>query len=126
MDIAIRAGEGIGGTRRDAEFFLRENRAGSEAFFYRGKGPRDCHPGERVFFLENGLFHGYAVFHEYGWRRAQPGSGRSDGDAIVVRPPYVSIDPPLRPPDDFCRGRWPWRYIDRHPETARLLRNAGL
>ena len=126
MDIAIRASESMGGTRQDMLMLKKQGRTSSEAHFFRGVRPRDCHPGERVFFLENGFFHGYAVFQEYGWRRAEAGSGRPDGWAIVVRLPYVPIDPLLRAPKAFCRGSWRWRYIERHPETLAILHRAGL
>ena len=125
MDIAIRAGESIGGTRRDMQLLLREGKANSQAHFYRGPRPRHCDPGDRVFFLENGFFHGYAIFREYDWRQADPGSGAQDGWAIVVEPPYEPIDPPIRTPSGFSRGRWPWRYIDSHLETLEILRRAG-
>ena len=123
MDIAIRAGEGIGGTRPQVQQAFQVR---GEAHFYRGPRPRHCGEGERIFFLEHGVFHGYAVFHEYGWREAAPGSGAQSGEAIVVRPPFVPIAPPLQAPEGFNRGRWLWRYIDRHPETVQLLRHCGL
>ena len=126
MDIAIRAGEAIGGTRHDMQQLLREGQASSQAHFYRGSRPRHCHPGERVFFLEGGVFHGYAIFHDYAWHQADPGSGAQDGWAIVVEPPYVPLEPPIQAPEGFSRGQYRWRYIDSHPETAQLLRDAGL
>ena len=126
MDIAIRASESMGGTRQDMRQLQQGGEANRQMHFYRGGRPRYCDPGERVFFLEKGFFHGYAILHGYQWCKAEPGSGRQDGWAIVVRAPYVPIEPPIQAPEGFRRGSYRWRYIDRHPETVQLLRSTGL
>lgn len=123
MDIVIRVGRGMGGTRQEIQNAIQAN---GEVHFYRGARPQHCVQGERAYFLEQGHLHGYAEFHCYAWRQAQPGSGRPSGNAIVVHPPYTPIEPPLPVPAECNRRLRLWRYIQTCDGLVELLRSHEL